>query len=802
MIFAPIKTGIFSAGGLLFYLAAVIMISLLMPLTTLAGWADDVKREMMPYAPVEVSTADENITGDYGFFWDGDHEWDPWKNRGTYRFYTLDGEIYSIRGQYGHGLDLFRCNRDRGGFDFIHQIYDDDYSLTGPEFDPVLFDFQGKYYAIHYFKSFVPAYQDTPDYEGRRFLLAYTSDLDSHWQWTTDMPVDGRYDEFNIYRAACGDGNHVYLVYDSYVSGDTLQYHQNDIYIDQAVIDTNRRLKILQTFELHDVMQRDGHHPSAATCFTHADGNPRILLSYGGENTSEKENKGGGVIVFSPADGSHRHVYMSDDYAFSIRAIHGTMKGQRDYPAGDDRDRDRIQVFYNHFTDGHWDGLHWIGDKGHFHYRTYAVLGDDYDLVAKGEIKLGDEDYYPDEWDRMNLDVAYRLHPVAQDDEADAGYSFHQRLWMFFTDGNGYIRGKGFTSDIWHHFEVVESTDLNLTDRYGEEIRKTWVLYGIIEGAPPCSIDWETWEKNYAPQVHPARISYAEGTTDKYTTTMKAAASWYLEVQSGNEFIAGKTRFATRLEQEFESSTTTTKEAELALVLNDEAQKLGAKLYLIPSVTRIAYATFPWWAASYSREEANNQPVSYRFIAGADRLHIESLPLSDPLFGLDPEKLNDADLNEWRIDRNSGRKTLADNRHAGEILTLEWTSPFEGSTASFATAKEKIITTTHENELEISVEGQVPEVFRIGSGVSFTWSCSSRVTTDISKKIELSYGNLTERKNGPKISGLQLTAYWFYDEEKIQDLWYHDFVEQGQQPWYIGYTVDCVNRVEEPDICQ
>lgn len=797
-----ISTEIFRPGYLFLCLATAFMLVAAAPLTTNAGWADDVKREMMPPSSVEISY-NEDIKGDYGFFWDEDHEWDPWKNRGTYRFYTLKGEIYSIRGQYSHGLDLFRFNRDKGRFDFIHQIYDDDYSLTGPEFDPVLFEFQDKYYAIHYFKSFVPAYQDTPDYEGRRFLLAYTTDINSHWQRTDDMPVDGRYNDFNIYRAACSDGEHVYLVYDSYVSDDTLHYHRNDIYIDKAVIDTDYRLKILDTFELHNVMERDGYHPYAVTCFTHADGNVRLLLSYCGENTSEKENKGGGVIVFSPEDDHYQHIYTSDDYAFSIRAIHGTIKGNRDNPSGDERDKDRIQVFYNHFTDGHWHGIHWIGDKGHFRYRTYAIFDDDYDLVAKGEIKLGDEDYYPDEWDRMNLDAAYRLHSVAQDDP-DVGRSFHQRIWMFFTDGNGYIRGKGFSSDVWHHFEVVESNDLNMTDddHYGEDIKKTWVLYGIIEGAPPCAIDWETWEENYAPQIHPSRISYAEGTTETYTATMKTDASWYLEMQSGNEFIEGKTKFSSWLEEEIGSSTTTTKETELSLVLNDEAQKLGVKMYIIPSVKRIAYATFPWWVQSYTREEAGKQPISYRFIAGVDRLHLESLALSAPLFNLDPGKLNDADLGEWKIDSNPGRQNLADNRDAAEILTLEWGSPGEGDTASFEIAKEESITTTHENELEVSVESKVPEVFRIGSGVSFTWSSSSQVTTDISKKIELSYGNLTQQKYGPKINGLQLTAYWFYDEDKIKDLWYHDYIEAGQHPWYIGYTVDCVNSVEEPDICQ
>ena len=56
--------------------------------------------------------------------------------------------------------------------------------------------------------------------------------------------------------------------------------------------------------------------------------------------------------------------------------------------------------------------MHWIGDRGHFYYHTYAVEDHYYCKIEDGEIKLRDKDHYPDEWDRMNLDLAYQLNPV------------------------------------------------------------------------------------------------------------------------------------------------------------------------------------------------------------------------------------------------------------------------------------------------------------------------------------------------------------------------------------------------------
>ncbi len=805
-----------------------------------AGWADGIKSKLFPPAPPLSDDDDddfykEDISGDFSFTWDDNHEWDSWKNRGNYRFYTLDGEIYCIRGQYAHGLDLFKYDRENSEIHFQRQIFDDDYSLTGPEFDPLLFAYQGHYYAIHYYESFVPQYQDTPKYEGRRFLLAYADGLkkDDKWHWTDNMPVDGRHHEFKIYRGAAADNDYLYLVYDSYVKDDDIHYHEEDIYIDKAVIDAEHRLKILHTYKLHDVMARESHHPYAVTSFTHPDGNTRLLISYSGENNDDKENKGGGVLIFDPVRDHHKHLYTSEKFAFSIRAIHGTIKGDRHSPSGSRKDGNRIQVFYNHCTPSHWDGIHHIDDRGTFYYRTYRIERDDddddddkdeidydYEPVAKGEIRLGNEDYHPDNWDRMNLDVASLLKPVKLDDDDPAGYNFKQRIWMFYTDKDGIIRGKGFISDIWHFIpqhqadgrmaSYVESSDLWDTDTYGDEIKKTWILYGIIEGAPPCSIDWDKWDDNHSSDKPPSSITYVEEHEKKCQVSLSAEASWYWQIGAEGEIAGGETKFSKKLSQEVENSISTTVGSDLTFDLNKDMQILGAKLYIIPKVKRITYALFPWWEEDFSREHSADQIFSYRFLASASRSHTEYLPLTDPLFGFtdaehqksfDSGRFNDPSLAVWMIDdyASGGRRNLQNNQDKAITLPLEWHCPGTGDQAWFEEVREKSVTTSQENEFEVSEEVDLPSVFSISGGISFSWGLKSQVTTQLSRKLELSYEYLIEDNDGPDISGLELTAYWFYEADKIKDLWYIDYLEKGEHPWYIGYVVEDIYDKCGPD---
>jgi hypothetical protein len=748
-----------------------------------------------------------SIKGDYACSWDGVHEWDPIKNRGSYRFYTIDGEIYVLGADTYDGLMLYHYNRAEADFHEIRQIHSaTTYYEMIPNYDPILFSFKNKYYAMYYTDNFDGGLNYVNS--ELRILKASYLTKDAHWNLLPTMPWKSTY---KIYRGVINADDFLYMIYDSYMENGKLLHHRKDIYIDKAVIDTSGKLKVLDTYKLTNVMGKNAYHPYAATSFIHPDGKRRILISYSAEKTSDKENKGGGVISFTPPDQNHtfsyRHIHTSENYAFSIRAIHGTIKGQRDNPPGGAENRDRIQILYNHFTDGHFDGLHWIGDKGHFYYRTYSIKdGNDYRLLAKGEIKLGDDDLYPDEWDRMNLDTAYLLKPVSlpDDTDPDVGYAFDQRIWMFYTDGHGTIHGKGFISDKWHYLEdkdgIMESDDLeNDPDASGEKpyddsIEKTWVLFGIMEGSPPCAINWDKWNSTHHNNTtFPSRVSYRESDSNSYTITLKSSASWYIAVSASGEVAKGNTKFSQKYEKEYSSKKETTASKDLTFVLDSVSQTQGTKLYIVPTVKRIAYATFPWWQEdNFKKTYASNQPLNYRFIISADRIKAVHIPLSDPLFGgIDTAHVNDPDLSVWRVDA-PGRDKIHDNREAAVSIPISWSNGDTGDTSSFKVTETNTLSSMNENSIAISATSKLPSVFSIEGGVSFSWSFKSTVTTSSSTEMEVSYEDLILDNVGPMISGIDTTAYWFQDHEKIKNLWYLDFVEPGQYPWYIGYIVEGV----------
>ena len=750
---------------------------------------------------------DQHIKGDYSCSWDSDHEWDPIKDRGSYRFYTINGEIYVAGADKTYGLMLYHYNRKEADFHEIKQIHSaTTYYEMIPSYDPVLFSFKNRYYAMYYTDNF----DGSLNYVNSQFRLLYADSLkqEAHWHLSPTMPWSSTY---KIYRAVINAGDFLYMIYDSHMKDGTLYHYQKDIHIDKAVIDTSGRLKVLDTYKLKNVMGKDAYHPYAATSFMHYDGQRRILISYSAEKTSDKENKGGGVISFTPPlDTNHtfsyKHVYTSNDYAFSMRAIHGTMKGGREEPSGEAGEKNRIQILYNHFTDAHLDGTHWVGDKGHFYYHTYSVEEkNSYKLIAKGEIKLGDDDLYPDEWDRMNLDIAYVLKPVSPPDgtDPDVGNAYDQRIWMFYTDGHGTIHGKGFISDKWHHLEdkegIIENDDLendpdeNGIRPYDSDISKTWVLFGIMEGSPPCAINWQEWNATHHNNTtFPSSVSYRESESSSYTITFKSNASWYLSISASGEIVKGTTKFSHKSEKEHSSKRETTASKDLTFVLDRVSQTQGTKLYIVPTVKRIAYATFPWWQDHdfIKKNLTPKQPINYRFIMSADRIKAVHIPLSDPLFGgIDTDHVNDPDLSVWRVDA-PGRDKIHNNKNAAEAIPISWSNGDTGDTASFTVTETDSLSSMNENTLDITADSKLPSVFSIEGGVSFSWSFQSEITTSVSTEMEVSYENLILDNVGPLIKSIDTTAYWFYDHDKIKDLWYLKHIEKGQYPWYIGYIVD------------
>lgn len=758
----------------------------------------------------KLYAGETNVYSDHRSYWDNIHEWDPIKDKGHYRFCTIEGKIYAIRAEAGHGIEIFKFDKENDTFHFHVKAFEfDDYNeYFGPVYDAFAFKYNNKYYVYGYgYKYSKPEILKTKETTSSEtdnfyFIQTYSSRIDNsstEKDWHTKLLKSSDNHQFKIYRSVYFLNNYLYFVYDSYVDHGELLHH-NKIYVDKAYVDENNNLIIVnpnKPYKIDVPNYKDSYHPYAVSGFIHPDGKERLLISYDAERTKDKENKGGGVVIYNPSLKEVEKTITKDN-CFAIRAIHGTMQAKRDYiPGNADSNSNRIQIFYNHFTDAYWDGLHHIKDTGHFHYRTYIVKEDSYTEIEWGEIHLGAQDRHPDEWNRMNLDVAYLLKSHKSED-SDVGHSFHQQLWMFYTDKDGYIRGCGFNSDIWHQINEdhpVISSDLDndsSENGYGPNVRGTWVLFGLIEGAPPISVNWEKWTTRYNQQrpKAPTSLKYEQATSVTYTTEITTEASWYIGAHIGGGEIPTEIDTKFSLQEEYESGTenTLSNSITIPIELSEETQTKGKKLYIVPSIRRITYATFPWWyEGEYDANNASSQPLCYKFITTSTQIISESVDLDQPPFNLDVSKVNDKSMPVWLL---GNRDNINNNQREAYITGASW----DGSTpvnGSFSIKTDDYISTSHSNEFQFDYSIGVPEAFNISTGESISWSTKTSVKTSFDETISVNLNLSPEDGELLNIETYSLKAYWFH--KNLKDLWYVSTLEEkGQTPWYIGYAVTAV----------
>ncbi|BBB33469.1 hypothetical protein TTHT_2028 [Thermotomaculum hydrothermale] len=734
-----------------------------------------------------------NIKGDYSFFWDKDHEWNPVKDRAWYRFQGMGENIYAISVQNFSRMSLMVFDYENGKFKFVKTICQE---INGFDFeaisDPFIFYYNENYYVYLVFNKYLyDLASGQLIYQGKAAAWFYAKSLKKEAKWHLLKYVKSD-EETPVYRDACVIGDKIYLVYDSRFDDDyDFHYYSHEVHVKKAYFNEDKELKIIDTYTL-DVDRKSSQHPYQITWFSHPDGSPRLLIAYSAEKTKDKENKGGGVVIFNTKTHKYGHIYKSD-YPFSVRVAKGTIKGGDSNPRGNPDIMDRIQVFYNHFTDGHWDGLHWISDKGHFYYHTYAIK-EGYPLIAKGEIHLENKDAYPDEWDRMNLSVNSLLVPYKDDDieNYNARAYYRQRIWMFFTDKHGYVRGRGFKSDSWHCIKdrIVHSEDLNKVDKYGEKIKKTWSLIGLIEGAPPCPVDWDIWHEHNA-NLAPTSLKYVEQSEISTTFSVESEEQWYIGVNLNVEAFDYSLKFAKTFIQENGRTHKTTSNQTITFELKENNQKNGILLYLVPVVYRFPYAIFPWWENDYSDKNKSKAPVVYRFVSEKGQIKEIDVPLEK--FGIDSDRVNDADMSVWTTEGNPDRSFLVNARDYGASVYSYWLSDGGREDGGFEDLTETEVSSSSNSEVEFDIGYDVvPEVFKVSTGGKFSFTQSMKVTASLAKGIEVSLDDLTEDDKGPKISGYYFTTFWLYKDLKNSDLWYlknRDLVPEGSYPWYVGYVV-------------
>ena len=763
-----------------------------------------------------ATTEYENVSPDEKFHWTtyDEPEWNTTESK-YFRFYNLSSGMYAIHSREG-SCEVYKFNGEKFHYqDIVHEGNSGkDYD---PKYPPLMFEYAGNVYVFEYGQSVSDLH----------FVQHHTDNI-VDWDdntWHKDHDLNEHDDDFRIYRAACNINDTLYMVYDQ--TDDSQDNGVGDgceIRIAQCTMNDKHELVQHQLFKLEDVMKlggsdEDKYHPMAATSFVHPDGLPRMIISFSGadDGVDSNENYGGGVFVFNPQTGEVEDwLYSNADYAMDVRAVFGSMQAGRDFAKGGTLNGNRIQVFYTHFGN---DG----DDYGHFHCKTIMITNEGkYEQAGEKliAISLGDEDYYPHDWYHMNLDVAYFLKAETDNSLDDvtvhskAGTKYFQRIWMFYTDRNGHVRGCGFHSDIWQyvHGSYTYSSNLDEVDTYaqkGVDVKKYWKLFGIVEGAPPVAIDWERW-KEMDPEKKPSSFIYKTELEEETTVTSTEKSSFFVGFKIGGDEpgegkdigtpIQADFKYTHAWEKENENSYVKITGAEHTIKLSEEGQKLGVLFYLVPNYERLTYATYPWWVEYDDRNEENAFSTQYRLINLGYNIHKEFISLDDSIFGFDISKMNDPDMSVWKnrawVDQYSPQ--------ASWNPTLEWSNRGSNDATIFLTEETgESVKNTIENEIEFSAEVGVPDVFRAQGGFSHSWSNSVEVTTTVSKTMSFSYENLEPEYTTifpDSVKGNLTTTVLLFKEPQPGFL-YSKFLEEGQKPWYIAYSVNIDTTeigIEEP----
>lgn len=370
---------------------------------------------------------------------------------------------------------------------------------------------------------------------------------------------------------------------------------------------------------------------------------------------------------------------------------------------------------------------------------------------------------------------------------------FRQQNWVYYPDKNGKICGARFLSDSWQFLpdSTVSSTDLANDSIYGPQVRSLWTLTGIVDGGPPCSIDWPVWTNHHLSTTKPTSLDFVQTSLSKTEVTTTSEDQYTLGANFKTDFkhfnfgLEGK--FSDVFKNTVSKSTTIKTEITKTYELNEEGQELGYYLYSVPSITRYMYQVYPWWDNGLDYPVPNT--VQFRFVVTGMALLNRSREIS--LFPFLVDEPNSTDLADWKHSGRTNHQNDLLSSGLKPVCTPTWSSPNPGDIGTFEKITDSI--TEYEHKTSFSIEatftGKKPEVFEAGgsAGYEVSYSTSTKNVTEMGTKLEISLHNLTEKSLGVNFSECVLETYWFKPED--YDWWFYDSLGY-ERPWYIAYLVN------------
>jgi hypothetical protein len=325
---------------------------------------------------------------------------------------------------------------------------------------------------------------------------------------------------------------------------------------------------------------------------------------------------------------------------------------------------------------------------------------------------------------------------------------------------------------------------------------------GIVDGAPPISMDWYVWDSTHYDNTSVATsLIFSTETTNKTEVSNSTEDQWSVgesvDIERDLEKLTGSISEEYLRSNLFKSSvssgTTTSVTYERSFKLRPATQDSGFYIYKVPKIKRYRYSAYPWWdtvTLSYPIPGSRQ----YLFRTEGYQIVTQARPLSSfPFYVDDP---NGELLLDWKPEARLDLNSAVDQNGLDPAINLSWVTHTEGISGtlsvSAASSYTYDTTSTYEVKGKTSEVLKIPEVFRIQADQTGSWEgtyvSETSITSELKQSIFASLEELENAEDGIKLDLVTIDVF-LLTPENCADLWYLDSTGTGK-PWYLGYLVN------------
>jgi len=395
------------------------------------------------------------------------------------------------------------------------------------------------------------------------------------------------------------------------------------------------------------------------------------------------------------------------------------------------------------------------------------------------------------------LQGATTMTPKAFGSDTAVKNGLAQQLMLFYPDSKKQFNGATFNSDFWQPVPKSSVTSIDLADDslYGPQIRKLWTLVGIVDGAPPCSIDWPVWEEHhFTDEPTLFEFTVQNVTTTDVSSIYEDKYSLGGSIETGIEGLFSfetSFKYAHTYKSKVSSKHKCSSKISTNFGLNEHSQELGYYIWNIPQITRTSYQVFPWYDTKLEYPVTNS--LQYQFRTQDVQTITENHEISRfPWLINHP---NDPSLSDWKAGHRVDMHNDISGYGLAPLKTIGWTNPNSGQEFSFeeTNTSTSTVETTSSYSWGIGTEVSIPEVFKIKANYDqdISYSTENTYETEFGTEVLVSLKPLTDKVYGINLSYYDMSIYWF--KPNVADWWYLDSVS-GQRPWYIAYVVGTTHQ--------